>query len=376
MTVVPDRTWFDPVLGAHFHTGRDAVRLLDTAPEGVEVATDIETPGLDRQFDINCVTVAWKQNGRMVTALLDPDRTEHHDAVLRSLYARASKITLHNAPFDSPALLRSGLLTREDILTKVTDTLVLARMADPNPMKRKGLAVLSARRLGLEEFSGGMDLAFKAAGYSNRQLGYEHMDIDSPIYRFGAMADTVVTARLEPLLRQDCLDVLLDHPFVEKGATDLSEAERIVADQETVLRVMLDRTAVGIDVDTEYLHTYRESVFEERTIAEGELALHGLEGGAGKGKALVTYLDSIGALPSDWPRTATGMLSSAKAHLDELDHPLAGHQRFLASTDKVLGYLEKVMHQASVTGRCHPQVSVLGASATGRMAYSLSLIHI
>ena len=57
--------------------------------------------------------------------------------------------------------------------------------------------------------------------------------------------------------------------------------------------------------------------------------------------------------------------------LAQLDHPLAAAQRSLAETDKVIGYLEKVAHQATVTGRCHPQVGTLGASQTGRMSYSM-----
>lgn len=51
-------------------------------------------------------------------------------------------------------------------------------------------------------------------------------------------------------------------------------------------------------------------------------------------------------------------------------HPLVAAQQKVAELTKITGYLTKVAAYAEVTGRVHPQVGVLGASATGRMAYS------
>lgn len=371
MPTVPSRTSYDPVLDAVLHTGDDVVEVLDI-PVGSTIAMDIETPGLDNAFTVNCVTVAWHgAEGKVHSALLDPLRNESDKNLLNTIRVRARGYIFHNAAFDVPALWHHGFFGPSEI-DRVIDTLVLARMAWTDPYHpitgKKDLASLSIRLLGMDEFAKGMDIAFKAAGFKNRASGFERMDIDSPVYRFGAMADTVATLRLEPIIRQACRDLLTSHPFESYAPHD--QADATIAAQETVHRVMLHRTAVGIAVDAEYLTKYAERVDTDRKRALGELNAAGLDGGSGKAAALVTYLDSTGELPRPWPKTATGKLSATKDHLAELDHPLASAQRFLAETDKVLGYLDKVSRQAQVTGRCHPQVGVLGACQTGRMSVS------
>ena len=374
MPTVPDRTWTDPVLGATLHTGDNAssAAVAMTALRPRRVAVDIETPGLDRAFEINCVTAAWMEGDTIHTVLLDPLRRPADKLAAASLIEHAATLVFHNAPFDIPALHHHGLITTPGI-NRVVDTLLLARMAWPDNFHpvtgKKNLTALSTRLLGLDDYSEGMARAFKAAGYRTQAEGFERMDIDSPIYRQGAMADTVATLRLEPIIRDACRTMLTEHPFRTHGATTAAQADAIIGTQETVNRVMLRRSARGLAVDTDYLTRYLDRVDQQRQLAMAELSRHGLQGGSGKGAALVGYLDSIGELPSGWPRTPTGKLSATKDLLANLDHPIAAAQRTLAETDKVTGYLEKVARQAEVTGRCHPQVGVLGASATGRMAY-------
>lgn len=370
---VPDESWFDPAFNADLHTGRNAIEAAQRMPVGSEIATDIETPGLDRNFTINCVTVSWRgTNGRIQSVLLDPARDAGHAAMVTNLYGRASKITLHNAAFDVPPLWYAGLIDGTGI-RKITDTVLLARFAYPDAYDpvtgRKTLENLAVKLLGFDEVSGGMERAFKAAGYRTISEGYENMDIDSPIYRRGAMTDTIATLDLEPMLRGTAIKHTLDHPFSGTGATTIGEAQEILRRQEVVNHVMLRRSAVGLAVDMEYLEVYREKISGERHRHVATLAAAGLEGGSGKGGALVDYLHSIGELPDGWPRTKTQKLQATKELLEGLDHPLATAQRALANTDKVLTYLQKVYRQAEVTGRCHPQVAVLGASATGRMSY-------
>lgn len=376
---VPSRSWHDPVLGATLATGQDArlavgELLYRTEVGTVQLAADIETPGLDRNFEINCVTAAWEQpGGGVVAVLLDPARSTADHALVREMFSHAGHLIFHNAAFDVPPLHHAGLAGRAEI-DKIIDTVVLARFAMPEPPpfgQPKTLTALATKFLGWGESKGGMERAFKAAGYKTIQAGYEGMDIDSPIYRFGAMADTVATLALEPVLRAMCVAWATDHPFVHSygAASTAGEALAQLGIQETVHRVMLRRSAVGLNVDRAYLDRYAEQVDVERNLAIAELAVHGLEGGTGKGAALVRYLAERGELPQPWPRTPKGALRATKADLDALDHPVAHAQRRLATIEKVMGYLAKVDRQASVTGRCHPQVGVLGASATGRMAY-------
>jgi DNA polymerase-1 len=183
----------------------------------------------------------------------------------------------------------------------------------------------------------------------------------------------VATLRLEPVMREMAVAWTLDHPFSNTYAAASTRGEALdkLGEQETVHRVMLRRSAVGLNVNRDYLTQYQEEVDVERNLAVAELAVHGLEGGTGKAAALVKYLAERGELPQPWPRTPTGNLRATKADLDALAevNSLAASQRKLATIEKVMGYLEKVDRQASVTGRCHPQVATLGASATGRMSY-------
>ena len=62
---------------------------------------------------------------------------------------------------------------------KTVDTLVLARLADPDPYHSKTLTKLACDLLGWTDFKGGMELAFKAAGYRTHAAGYEGMDVDA-----------------------------------------------------------------------------------------------------------------------------------------------------------------------------------------------------
>ncbi|ADX31977.1 DNA polymerase I [Tsukamurella phage TPA2] len=371
MPRVPSRTWYDPTLDAVLHTGEDALHAVADMPSGVDVATDIETPGLLRQFDINCVTAAWRHgDGRVHSVLLDPDRTPHHDEAVREIYDSAEVIILQNGVFDLPALLHSGLITPEQIREKFLDTLLPARMIDTSSPMARSLTMLVKRHLGVEELTGGIELAFKAAGYKRQQDGYEGMDIDSPIYRLGAMADTVMTLALWPVLYEAAIDQQLDHPFQSRGCVDRAEAQYVVERMITELRIVGTRVAKGVNVDRGALERYADSVEDDRRRATATLAAVGLEGGKGKESKIIEYLASVGHLPADWPRTPSGKLKATKDLMEGLGDPIATAQRTLAHMDQLTGYLEKVEAQSQVTGRCHPQISVAGAAATGRMSIS------
>lgn len=371
MPHVPDRTWYDPTLDAVLHTGRDAFLMVNEIPDGVDLATDIETPGLVRQFDINCVTAAWMHSdGRMHSVLLDPDRTVGHDVAVRHLYHRAGSIILQNGSFDLPGLLHSGLITVDQIRAKYLDTLTLSNLINTSEKGQRKLEQLVKRHLGMDELSGGMSLAFKASGFKSIQAGYEGMDIGSAIYRLGAMADTVMTLRLWPVLYEAAVAQQLDHPFAARGCADRDEAVYVVDQMVTMARIVAPRIARGISVDPRALELYMDSVEIDRRKATATLAAVGLEGGKGKESKVIEYLGSIGHLPDDWPRTPGGKLKATKDLMEGLGDPIATAQRTIAATDQLIGYLEKVDAQAGVTGRCHPQITVAGAAATGRMSIS------
>lgn len=375
---VPDRRDYHPAIGAWMATGDAAVEAVDACPGNSVVALDTETAGLDN-FTIKCVTAAWfLPDGAVESVLLDPRDNVQRAAVAR-LAGKAFALVLHNAPFDVPPLVHHGLIALEHV-DKVTDTIVLARMAYPDTMVKKGLGAL-AHLAGYPDDGHTMATAFRAAGYRTAADGWRDMDVDSFVYRYGAMADTVVTLRLAPVLWDAAVAQLTrtDYPDVEAGGDrprrilSPQEAEALVAREQIVSRVMLRRSARGLAVDTDYLARYRAE--HEATQADHAAVLEaaGIDADAGNvGALMVEHLETIGELPADWPRTEkTGKLSASKTDLKALaDHPLVAAQQALTETRKVLGYLDKVAAQAAVTGRVHPQVSILGASATGRMSYS------
>ena len=365
---VPDESYWASSMHARFHTGRNARDAVASMPPGVDVAIDIETPSVTDSFTIKCVTAAWEERGEMQSVLLDPLRCWPDYEAVRTIADRARWLILHNAPFDIPGLMAEGLVTLNQI-DKVMDTLVFARSALPDTMDRKGLEALASRILGLTDLNGALKLAQKASGLNSAETWFREGDIHMPVYRIGAMSDTVVTLRLAWPLYEAAVDRQLDHPFSRYGHTDRSSAGALVLREQRVNRIMLRRAALGYVINPEYMDNYVDTVEIEQDRARRTVIEAGLRPGVGLD--IIKHLDAAGALPGNWPRTPKGTLKSDKAAMELLpDHPLAGAHRTIAHTRKVLGYMEKVTARSRVTGRLHPQWQILGASATGRMSAS------
>lgn len=376
---VPDDAIYVSSLNARLHSGepaRDLVRDVLSRPGRIhdgQVAIDIEAAGLGADsFRVRCITAAWEDTaaGEVVSVLLDPRRDDDRELAC-GLISTAPWLVFHNSPYDVPPLYHLGVLSLEDV-NKIIDTIVMARMAYPDKLVPKNLEKLAGRAdlLGLDAGGETMDMAFKARGYANKAAGFADADIDLPVYRLGAMADTVVTLRLGPALYARTVEWLTSSPFQGPTVPDKARASYLIDREQQVNRVMLRRSARGLLVDTEYLATYTEETAKAREEAANLIRTEVGEEAVGRGDLVVSHLDAGGLLPGTWPRTPTGRLKADKAAFKELDHPLVTAHRTVADTDHVLDYLTKVDAMASLTGRVHPQVSVLGASTTGRMSYS------
>lgn len=365
---VPDESIRMPVLGAVFHTGSNALDAVSHMPAGIDAALDIETPSVTDSFTIKCVTAAWSQHGEIQTVLLDPLRRPADHAAVRTIVGRARWLVLHSSPFDIPGLVAAKMMTLDDI-AKVMDTILLARAAWPDSFERKGLEALAPKVLNLPGGDGALKAAIKSSGLGSKAKWFDKGDIDMPTYRRGAMADTVVTLRLAYPLYEAACGRMLNHPFSTYGATDRAGASAIIDRLLRVNRDLLRRAARGYEVDLDYLDTYVDKVTAARFTAEKALTAAGCR--PGNGLDVVTKLDAEGALPAGWGRTPTGRLKADKKAMGMLpDHPLALAHLEVAHTKKVIGYMEKTVDRSAVTGRLHPQFSVLGASATGRMSAS------
>lgn len=378
---VPSLSFSVPSLTAVLHTGADALACVQQycATTPGPIAVDIEAAGLGaKAFTVKCVTLAFSLPTDSDTyatqaVLLDP-RDNQQAACVRQALEHACQagqpLRMHNAAYDWPVLVNYGLAAAS-MATCVYDTIVTARMAYPDRTISKSLEALATRPelLDMPASDVSMAAAFKAAGYRTQAQGWAEMDIDSPVYRIGAMADTVVTLRLADAVHKAAVDWLTGNPFTD---VSVDTAQGLISREQTTNQTMLAVSARGLKVDTEYLDTYQQQHSADYDNAASVLVDAGLDPAAGNlGAKVVEYLSQRGQLPADWPVTATGKAKADKKAMARLgSHPLAQAQQKVASLSKVTGYLTKVSAYAAVTGRVHPQVAILGASATGRMAYS------
>lgn len=367
---VPDHAAYYPHIAAWLATGAEAMRAVDSlvSSDPRTVAVDTETMGLGADsFTIKCLTAAWETSEGTVSVLLDPSRNNRDKVAAQALLRHAAVIAFHNSAFDVPPMYQNGLLSLGAI-DNVVCTAVYGRMAYPEKETPKSLENLSIKLAGFRKAELTMAALFHANGWTLEE-GYRKFDIDRPVYRLGAMADTVALLRLLPAVQAECWRLLVQgHPFTERGL-DSAGAVAVMEREQRVNRVMLRRSAVGLDVDTDYLESYTETNARKLTEASDLLVQAGLE--PGRGDKLVEMLDARGELPADHPRTPTGRLKADKYVMERLSHPLADAHRNVAELEKVTGYLTKVSDMVKVTGKVHPQVAVLGASATGRMSYSM-----
>lgn len=328
------------------------------------LAADIETVGTDvLSFQIKVVTIG---SGDAVVAL-DPRDPWQADQI-RALFEHVGGLIFHNAAFDIPPLVQNGLMKLVHI-EKVYDTLTMARMAEPDTLVPKDLTSCAKRYLGIElDTANSIKKAFKAAGYKTLSEGFAEMDISSPIYLQGAMMDTAITHRLaDPVWKAAHDRIMTGHPFTDRRP-DSDEAHRLIRREQIVNRVMLRRSAQGLPVDLDFLENYRDQ--HTQRLDQLTIQLNNATVRPGNGADLVARLDQYGQLPSGWKRTPKGAASSAAGELEKLTgNPLVTAHLEYKGLTKVTTYLEQVEAYASITGRIHPQVNVLGASATGRMSY-------
>ncbi len=378
--------FFDHTVHAHLVTADDAMAhwidvLCSTPPAAV--AADIETRGLDvNKFTITCVTVSFQLGQDTVALLLDPLRRQEHRGMLARVFDHADRLVFHGASFDIAPLYAHRLITREQIRGKLGDTLVAARMVDTNAKAGRSLEDLATAFRVMNDDRTTMAEVFAARGLKKDE-GWWATDIDTPTYAVGAMSDTVATLRLwgQPGVHGHGIMAkaarYLTSPsagFDGRGVLAATDAEALVEDVQQVNAIVLARTARGYAVDKEFPGRFHEQTAEATRAAAQTLAAAGIR--PGNGADLVNVLDARGLLHEHWPRTQGGRLKADKQSLevlvgehisDSMKDPLVLAHRTVFNNEKDRGYVEKVVENAGPTGRVHPEIKILGASATGRM---------
>lgn len=379
----PQFQFFDHTVHAHLVTDDDAmVRWIDAlctvAPS--TVAADIETRGLDvHKFSITCVTVAFQLGDDTVAILFDPLRRPEHARRLRQVFDHAERLVFHGASFDIAPLYAHRLMTQEHI-RKLGDTMVAARMINTNAKAGRTLEDLASAYGLLDDSRITMAKVFATRGLK-KDDGWWATDIDTPTYVVGALSDTVATLRLwgspgvhgHGIMCQAAR--YLSSPTAGLGGAGVltpADAETLVEDVQRVNAIVLARTARGYAVDAQFPQRYLDETAAATRAAATTLSEAGIR--PGNGKDLVEVLVAQGIINDTiWPRTATGQLKADKKSLEYFDtadassSPLIAAHQQVATSEKVLGYVNKVVENHRPTGRLHPEIKILGASATGRM---------
>ena len=366
-------------VGSYMATGSAAHTVMNTVATPPKIiALDTETAGTDgiKRFHTKCVTASWWHSDTDVMSVIVEPHDLEGKALLRALCGTAETLVLHNAPFDIPPLYHYGWIALDDVL-KVADTLVLARMGMTSKQNGRALEDLAPVYGGIADSDISMRQLFGMLGHTQVE-GWQAYDASTATYRIGAMSDTAATLRLYPQLRRMVRDYLTNTPFAEEvirahGTRDMGAiADYLINREQRTNQIMLRRSALGLAVNMDYLTQYLEKTGQEYEQTRGLLYAHGMESTVtSSGDFLMEVLAAQGIAGDDWPRTATGKLAADKKTLEAFSHiPLVNAHLKSSNIGKIIAYLEKIKEHHSITGRVHPEVNVLGASATGRMSYS------
>jgi DNA polymerase I-like protein with 3'-5' exonuclease and polymerase domains len=250
------------------------------------------------------------------------------------------------------------------------DTLVYARMALTGERDGRRLADLEKRYLSASLRSATKDnLAdWGKVNKLKKSEIFSRARYSDPVYAMYAGWDGILTSMLLPRVRDAARHQLTNHPFGRYGA-DPDQASYLLRREQRVNRVMLKRSARGIRVDDERIADEQERIRQVMNDQADALVRFDVTDPSNRNQ-LAAALEAADAIPEDYPRTATGKVSTAAKNLSAIDHPAV--QAFTAYDDhrRLFTYLENSRLVAGITGgRIHPQVNVLHAR-TGRMSYS------
>ena len=325
------------------------------------VAVDIETFGLGPMaWRMKCVVFS----DGVHCAVLDP-RDDTQAEVITRVLADAPELIFHNSSFDVPVLYQNKLLTYASI-DKITDTLLHARLANPDTFTPKSLEAVGDR-LGVHSKGTPIKTTFKQLGISTKE-GFHKFDLDVVSYLYGAALDGLVTHHIAPIIRNEAKKTLAANPYASFRVSG-SELERLLDREQIVNRVLLRRACLGMRVDFEFAADYRKQNAASIGEAETELSKYGVK--PGDGGSLLKFLDGIGAIEKDHPKTPTGKLQATAAVLEAMTHPLAKIFVDCKRKTKIQNdYLDKMVSLSEPTGgRVHPRTNIL-AAVTGRMSVS------
>ena len=244
--------------------------------EGKILALDTETTGTNiyaRGFKVRTVQI-----GDETTAYVLPvdERSDSMIAQTRSLLQKVitkrGKWMLHNAPFDTLVLSRSGLLqgSVRDFQAQTVDTQLMAHLLDPrasgedNAMGH-GLKALSSALVDplAADTQSGLTSIFRTEFKLTKDKGWAAVGLTwNDTYLLYGGLDVIYTARLYPVLM---------HRLKVRGLTDLLEFE------QKVQSVTLGMEARGILIDVGYTERLVQELTDEAEQNKEVTARFGVE---------------------------------------------------------------------------------------------------
>lgn len=339
--------------------------IIATGERIGSLSVDIETAGKTGmlRYTIKAVIIGTEDE----SWVFDPRDPYQFELLRRILNGeQIFRLVFHNSVFDVPPLYLTGILDMGSI-DRVLDTLLYARLAEPDEKTRKSLGDAANRYLGVA-LSDPLPEILKATGLS-KSAWYLTKDMSTPAWRIMAATDAILTARiLRPVQDAAFARLTSGHPFPKYGVTG-TEANDLVQRAQIINRQKLKRACKGYLVDPEYLDDYRAA--KERELREAEKELDALGIRPGNSGDLTSWLETNGHLPAKYPRTTkTKKPSGSKDHLKRLTHPIAAtFIRHKEETHILRDYLDKTLDAADRHGRIHPVTNLL-AAATGRSSIS------
>lgn len=358
-------TAVDPTRRSYSIGDQAASEVVRLARSAGRVAVDIETQGLgELAFKVKVIIIATAQR----SCVLDASNPRHR-AAAREAIGAARELVFHNGAFDVPPLVQVGIMRVDDI-AKVYDTLIYSRMAFTGEMDRHSLGELERKFLS-ERLRTPTKDNLAEWGRINRLTKsevFEAAHYSDPVYAAYAGWDGILTALVLDPVRDAARHHLTDHPFGRYGA-DPVQAEYLLEREQRVNRVMLRRSARGVQIDADRVSHEQERLRVQMLELADQLAGLGVAEATNRGH-LATALEAAGAFGEDYPRTEkTGRPSTQAKHLEQIDHPAVAAFKAYDDRRRLFTYLENARLVAERTdGRIHPQVNIHKAR-TGRSSY-------
>jgi DNA polymerase-1 len=347
----------------------DFRRWLEAADGRGPIAVDTETTGLDIYSDgyrlrtvqfgdaLTGWVIHWERGGRFIEAALWALR-------------RIKRLLIHNAPFDWLVLDEHAGVTLESLAPRTTDTKILATLVDPRQPQEGGIGTglkpLSGYYLdpSAPDTQGDLTAVFRSLGLT-KATGFARIELDHPTYNLYAALDVILTARLEPVLRNE-----LERYGVRP---------RLVQYEHEIARICATMQRTGMVLDEEYTRNLEARLGEEAALYSVKAARYGVEN-VNSTNQISEALLAMGETLTE--RTASGNLKVDKAVLlaladmDQQWEPL-GSRKPNPLADAVLRskragkwretYAKTFLETVDRNGRIHPFINSLQAR-TGRMS--------